>query len=512
MIKEKLISVLMLSILLFAVFPDTVLSESGYIIHDQHIYPIEFTEKNDIQYVSLKRLKDIFNARLTFDKTRNSYIYRYKNRQCVLAPGKSLISVEGRLEFVSQPVIESGSDLLVPVEFIRKILPMIHFIPVEYNESSKAFIFGENSDPYNLKVNVLGRTEYQRLIVQAKETIPFRITRDNEIIKIKFLRKIILLPFKSKKLSDDIISEVSFEQESDSTILKIVLRDDPEDIKSMRFNNPFRIVLNFMRQKDKPERDTRQGTSPFDTRSWLESTELRTVVIDPGHGGENEGAIGPSGMLEKNITLQVARRLKRIIEENIPNVKVVLTRDRDIDLSLKARTETTNNNKADLFISIHCNGSVKRNARGAEVYILSNDASDEAARVLAAMENQGAPASIGTQKGSRSSLTPILWELTQNEYMRESARLADQMQSELNQLLNTPERGVKQAPFSILTGAIMPAVLVEIAFITNPEEEQKLKDSGYQDSIARALYRSILRFQSLRDRKMSTGYSEDDND
>jgi len=105
-----------------------------------------------------------------------------------------------------------------------------------------------------------------------------------------------------------------------------------------------------------------------------------------------------------------------------------------------------------------------------------------------------------------------LWELAQNEYLRESALLAEQMQAELNQLLDTSERGVKQAPFKILTGAIMPAVLVEVAFITNPKEENDLRNEVYQAAIAKAIYRSILRFQSMREQKNSTGFNTNDED
>lgn len=505
--KSILIGILTSILILLAVAPFASADEA-YIIHEEHIYPIEIIEKNDTYYFSLKRIKDILNARLTYDENRNSYIYKYKSKQAVLAPGKSLISVEGRLEFVSHPTIAAGSDLLVPIEFIQKILPLIHFLPVEYNASSRAFIFGENSDPYNLKVNLLSRNEYQRLILQSKKEIPFRITRNDEIIKIRFFRKVILLPFKKKTFTKDIVKEIKFTQESGVTVLEITLARDPDDIKSLRFNNPFRIVLNFMREKERRASSSRRTPdSTSGALNWLESTELKTIVIDPGHGGTNEGAKGPSGLLEKTITLQVAKKLRTIIKQNIPGIKVVLTRESDIDLSLKARTETANHNKADLFISIHCNGSVRHNARGAEVYILSKDASDEASRLLAAMENQGDPSTRPTST-NRTSLTPILWELTQDEYLRESASLADVMQTELNQLLDTPERGVKQAPFRVLTGAIMPAVLVEIAFITNPHEEQKLKDGVYQSAVARALYRSALRFNSIRKRKMETGYSD----
>jgi len=489
--------------------------EKAYIIADQHIYPIEIHEKDDLRYFSLKRIADILAAVLTYDKNRDSYIYTYDSRQTVLAPGKSLISIEGRLEFINQRTIEEDGRLLVPEEFLLKIIPLIHRKPISFSSPSNAYILGEGADPYHFQINTLRRKDFQRIIIQAKKDIPFRITRDNETIKVRFLRKVVLLPFKEKGFEDDILEEIKFIQEGDATLLKLELRYDPDDIKSYRFKDPFRIVIDFYREeKSTRQPDTRYDhhRSPGDERSdWLESTEIKTIVIDPGHGGLNRGAIGPSGLEEKEITLQLAKKLKELIEQNLGGVKVVLTRDKDMDLSIRARTETANHNKADLFISIHCNGSIRKNAKGAEVFILSNEASDEAARRVAEMENESPESAVSGSSNQHmtNSLTPILWELAQNEYIRESAMLAEVIQSELNQLLDTPERGVKQAPLRVLTGAIMPAVLVEVAFITNPIEEKSLKNSLYQSAIARSLYRSILRFQMIRQRKSNTGYSED---
>lgn len=216
------------------------------------------------------------------------------------------------------------------------------------------------------------------------------------------------------------------------------------------------------------------------------------VVIDPGHGGEEIGAAGPKGTMEKNITLQIARKLKTALDKQ-PGIVVILTRDRDIDLGLEKRTEIANNRQGDLFISIHTNASKSKRAKGAETYFVSLEASDEEAKLLAASENLNISQDYSFLERN-DDLKLILWDMAQSEYLNESAELAETIQSKLNEKINLENRGIKQAPFVVLMGAAMPAVVVEVAFITNPEEEAKLKTQAFQNKVVSALSESIIQF------------------
>jgi N-acetylmuramoyl-L-alanine amidase len=231
--------------------------------------------------------------------------------------------------------------------------------------------------------------------------------------------------------------------------------------------------------------------------------EFKTVVIDPGHGGEEYGAIGPDGLSEKELTLTVARSLKSIVEQKL-GLRVILTRETDALLSLDERTAIANNHKASLFVSIHANASRQKTAWGAETYFLSADASDDSSRKLAALENNplGLPAE---SEGMTSDIKLILWDMAQTQYLEESKYLANLVQNELNRSLDIRDRGIKQAPFKVLMGAMMPAVLIEIGFISNPSEESKLKSTDYQTKIASALYRSILRFKNVYEARRNRG-------
>jgi N-acetylmuramoyl-L-alanine amidase len=174
-----------------------------------------------------------------------------------------------------------------------------------------------------------------------------------------------------------------------------------------------------------------------------------------------------------------------------------MTRDSDQAISLDDRTSVANHEKADLFLSIHANSSRVTGAHGSETYYLSLQASDKLAQEVASQENQtgaGAPSSAG---GSRD-LDFILWDLAQSAHLKESSELAEVIQQELNALSGTENRGIKQAPFRVLVGATMPAVLVEAAFISNPEEEKKLSSAAFQENVADAVAKAVAGFFAKR--------------
>ena len=216
---------------------------------------------------------------------------------------------------------------------------------------------------------------------------------------------------------------------------------------------------------------------------------IRTIVIDPGHGGSNTGAQGPAGTLEKELTLQLARAFSAQLQRRLP-VRVVLTRNEDAELPLDTRVAVANQQKADLFISLHLNSSPGQGVQGAETYFLSMVASDDRAAQSAQAENAGDPL---------IDLQLILWDLAQSHHMTESQRLAGLIQEELNEALELRNRGVKQAPFRVLMGAAMPAVLVELGFLTNPREEERLNDPLYRARLADALVDAVSRYRALRD-------------
>ncbi|NMO14907.1 N-acetylmuramoyl-L-alanine amidase [Pyxidicoccus fallax] len=218
------------------------------------------------------------------------------------------------------------------------------------------------------------------------------------------------------------------------------------------------------------------------------------IVIDPGHGGSQEGAKGPGEMREKEVALQIAQRLRSRLEA--AGGDVYLTRERDSQVSLTERVEMTNDHDADLFISIHANSMPTKRMRarteGIETYFLSANASGDAARAVADRENAEAPVSRAAR--GDSTLAFILQDLVRTEAHTDSSRLAYSIHPRLIRATRAADRGVQQAPFFVLSGVECPAVLVEVGYISHPQEGLKLGRSEYQEKVAEAIADGVLAF------------------
>jgi N-acetylmuramoyl-L-alanine amidase len=215
------------------------------------------------------------------------------------------------------------------------------------------------------------------------------------------------------------------------------------------------------------------------------------IVLDPGHGGNDPGARGVDGILEKDVTLAIAAMLKTRLEKEL-NATVLLTRDGDATRTLAERTAFANASRADLFISIHANAARNGNARGSETYFMSLEASDDHARGVALRENESFAARPGASGAEADPLVAILGDLIANEHLTESSAFARAAQLRLARLDNGPSRGVKQAPFVVLAGVQMPAVLVEIGFITHAAEERELRSDRRRAAISSGLAEAVL--------------------
>lgn len=219
------------------------------------------------------------------------------------------------------------------------------------------------------------------------------------------------------------------------------------------------------------------------------------VVVDPGHGGEQTGATGPEGLIEKNLALSIAKKVKAQLEKEL-RATVILTRDRDALVHLSERVVLANQRRPELFISIHANSmptaAQRRLNQGIETYFLSASASGEEAKKVAARENAE---SGGQPKGaSGDTLSFILADLQRSETHVDSSRLAYSIHEALITATGAQDRGVQQAPFFVLMGLEAPAVLVEVGFVSHPEEGRQLSEAEYQGKLARAITSGVKQF------------------
>lgn len=243
----------------------------------------------------------------------------------------------------------------------------------------------------------------------------------------------------------------------------------------------------------KPEPENKDGTVD---RNKMKVDRLITIVLDPGHGGEDPGAIGPNGNHEKTVVLAIAKKLKTMLE-NEPNMRVVLTRDGDFFVPLGVRVKKARAVQADLFVSIHADAFTRPDANGSSVFMLSEKgASSTAARWLAQTQNDADL--IGGVKIAfkDKALAHTLMDLTQTATNNDSMKLAKSMLGEIGNINRLHKQGVEQAGFAVLKAPDIPSILVETAFISNPQEEQKLIDDAYQQKMAGALHKGIKRYFS----------------
>ena len=233
-------------------------------------------------------------------------------------------------------------------------------------------------------------------------------------------------------------------------------------------------------------------TVKIDLKSEKEKWEFKTIVIDAGHGGKDPGAVGYRGTKEKDIALDVAKRLEKKLTKNM-DIKVVMTRDEDVFLRLSERTKIANENNGSLFISIHTNAAEDRRASGFETFLIGLNKNEYAAKV-AAREN----AVLELEGKSGQELTGedlIQATIAQAAFASSSETFADMVQKEIKKRVQSRDRGVKQAGFVVLARASMPNVLVELGFISNPAEEKKLRSPQYRDQLATAIYRAVQQYE-----------------
>jgi N-acetylmuramoyl-L-alanine amidase len=268
-------------------------------------------------------------------------------------------------------------------------------------------------------------------------------------------------------------------------------------VKHSVLQDPYRLVLDVYRPREGgPGEPGREALQP-----------LRLIVLDAGHGGHDSGAVGPTGVQEKDVALDVTRRVARKVEAGL-GVKVVMSRDSDVFVPLRDRTNFANKQRADLFVSIHANAHPQSVSEGVETYFLSSEASDSGARQVAAIENGVVQLESPNSRQRADVLKTILWDLAQSEFQEESSYMAETVLDSMSKTLNLVNRGVKQAGFYVLGGAAMPAILIEIGFLTNRKEERKLATPEHREALARAIYAGLAEYKRRYDQRLRTAQSQ----
>jgi N-acetylmuramoyl-L-alanine amidase len=448
--------------------------------------------RGEAELVPLGELLQGLRVTMAPDPRGGAVVLTSEGHKVTLYDRKSLASVDGDLRLLSSSVLFEGGRWLVPVDSTPRFLGPLLGKRAEWRAPQRALLIGNASIPrVTVRTSVSGNVV--RVAIESSEKVPFRVAQEEGRVTIAIPRDVIDVSLQPERLTGGIVDGVQFTGGRDN-VFSITLGRRFKDLQAHEEETPPRLVLDFQAI---PLAAAEPSPSPSATAAPRapvapEVPAIRTVVIDPGHGGDDVGAKGPGGALEKDVTLAIARKVRQAVANTL-GVQAFLTRDRDQEVALDERAAVANNYKSDLFISIHANASRAEGARGSEVYFLSYQASDDESRRVASLEGGEVPNTASAPPSSDVAL--ILWDMAQAEHLEESSTLASRIQDELAEVTGSERRGVKQAPFRVLVGAAMPAVLVEVAFISNSEEEKLLVSDAYQARIAAAVVRGIARYQ-----------------
>jgi N-acetylmuramoyl-L-alanine amidase len=410
-----------------------------------------------------------------------STILRLHDVESILGPGSAMLTRGRTIVRLSQPVHSGADGVLVPQDLLEQTLGQAMGYDFLWSPTDRRlYVMSRRQPEVEVGWDLVHIQGISTLVLTFPERPRHRIDQEGRRIVIHMLGGEQVTPRRAPRVDDPLLQDLEIGRD------RIVLTTRPDVVaEQYEQSNPFRLVFDFYR---------RQEPTAGEIEVPRDAPALSVIVVDPGHGGGETGATGPSGVYEKELSLTLARLLRRRLEARLP-VRVILTRDEDADLPLDTRTAMANQNRADLFVSIHLNSSLGQSAHGAETYFLSLEASDPRAAAAATEENRA-----GDGDPALDDLQLILWDLAQSRHLAESQSFATLVQDELNQALGLRDRGVKQAPFRVLMGAAMPAVLVELGFLSNPEEEAKLVQPAYQQELVDALVRAVARYRAQVER------------
>jgi len=453
------------------------------------------------EFVGLDDLAAIFQLTV-HEETLGAITVTYKGKTIVLTPDQTLASVSGRLISLPAPPARNGRRWLVPVEFISRALAPIYDSRIELRKPSHLLLIGDVRVPrVTVRYDPLGAAG--RLTIDATPRATSNVTQDGDHLTIKFDADALDIanPPLPPQGGQSLIQSV---RTTDAVTLSVELGPRFAGFKAAAqpVDTTMRLVVDVVAAQPTDTAAPAPAAPPppsAELPGAPASTELppalnpptvsiRTISIDPGHGGEDEGVKGTGGAKEKDLTLSVARRLKAVIEGRL-GIRVLLTRDDDRNVPLDERTAIGNNNKADLFISVHLNASMRKSTSGASIFCA---AFDEAARTAAA--SHGAER-LPTFGGGLRDIELVPWDLAQTRHIDHSMTFATILEQQFRGRVPLAETPVDRAPLRVLESSNMPAVLIELGYLTNADQEKLVTGDAFQNGFVQAVYDSIVRFR-----------------
>jgi N-acetylmuramoyl-L-alanine amidase len=413
----------------------------------------------------------------------------YKGKTVVLTPEQALASVAGRLVTLPAPPSRTGGRWMVPLEFISRALAPIYDTRLDLRASSHLLVVGDLRVPHvAIRYDLAGGGA--RLTLDATPRATSSVTQDGDHLTIRFDADSLDVAVPAVQLAGP-VQLVQALRVADAATVTVDLgpRFSGFRASTQQTDAGTRLVIDLAGlQADATAPTPAPPPAPApDLPGFGQAVStVRTIVIDPGHGGKDAGVRGTEGTQEKEVTLSVARRAKAAIEGRL-GIRVLLTRDDDRNVPLEERTAVANNNKADLFLSLHVNGALRTATRGASIYVAEFSSSDQAEAAIS-------PARVPIFGGGLRDIELVPWDLAQLRHVDQSTVLAHILERELQDRVPLDVRPVDRAPFRVLAAANMPAILVELGYLTNLDQEQQLGTAEFQTAFVQAISDAVVKF------------------
>jgi N-acetylmuramoyl-L-alanine amidase len=456
------------------------------------------------EVVALDDVASLFQVSVKEDTLAGAVTVSYRGRTIVASANRPMASVEGRVVSLPSPVVRAGRRWLVPIEFLSIALASIYDQRIELRRTSRLLIVGDVRLPrVTALVENPGPPTRASIDIAPAAAVAVNAEPGRILVRIEADG----LDFTPAN-AGGLIERIRPGDQPNTIIVTLTDAAGAGRATVTTANNVARVLIEVPAAASSesraptieprpPDPDPRAAVpdpraAVPDPRAAIAATRTwQTIVIDPGHGGDDVGVRGAKGAEEKNLTLDIARRLRAMVENRL-GLRVILTRDDDRSLGLDERAAVANNGKANLLISLHVNGSRIPGQTGAEVFHLQLDR--ESADVVRAATAEGT--TLPTLGGGQRRLDLIPWDLAQARHLDESSVLASVLQEELQRQVPMSVHPVRQAPMRLLAAANMPAALIEVAYLTNPEQESRLGTEDFKTTLAQAVFSAIVRFRA----------------
>ena len=447
---------------------------------------------NGRELIAIDDLAAFFSVTVREDALAGGFTISYRGKTIVASADQPMASVDGRIVTLPSPVVRSGRRWLVPVEFMPRALGPIYDQKIDLRRPARLLLVGDLRVP-RVAARIDAAGPPTRATIAINPATPVMVTTDSGRIVMRVDADAVepVFPVTATGLVDGI----RIGDQPNLVVVTLSRQAGVARATTTTADNTTRVTLEIPAAAPAPEprAPVPPPTTPPSSESRLLGLEprqaLRTLVLDPGHGGDEIGVRSADGLQEKELTLDVARRVRALVERGL-GLRVILTRDDDRLVSIDERAAAANNGKADLLVSLHANGALSGSPAGAEVFYDKLDREGEAVRRAAV-----GSVSLPVVGGGTRTIDVVPWDLAQAQHVEASAMLAQVLEGELRERVPMGQRPIQQGPMRLLSAANMPAVLVEMAYLTNREQEKAASGDEFKNAVAQAVYNAIVRFR-----------------